>query len=272
MQLKLLILQHNKAITLTIKAYLVPIFLGVLFSRLVQPLFFPIEISLFSIDFGHITIFMLTITATLVFLGKKTVWLWFFLASSFDQIVYLVIKIDPTLGFYSLYSYIGSIIFVILSAVLFVLISIYSNSTTGIKKEESTSFRQKLIYIVTILIVIGVSRLLQVIYLNMGIPNEERSLMIMGYEVHHINHGLILIYISSHILYFFSSNNKIIKNISLLMLVLGIALINDQISYYALKEISDEAYLSFVSFIGAVFVSIIQIILLFSLKLFNYSK
>lgn len=243
------------------KSYLIPILFGVIFSRIIQFLFFPINVGKFSFDFGHISILSLVISSTLLLLGIKHIFLWISLGSSFDQLIYLIIKDNSTQTFFSAYSIFGSLIFIMLSVLLFLFI--YKDIDQNDRNIPIDFFYKKnriIIHCITTFLVILVFRISQILLIKAGIPNENRSFMILGYEIHHINHGLILIYITSNILYFF--NFKRYNILILILLSIGIALINDQITYYALKNVSDEAYLGFESLIGAIGVSICQILIL----------
>jgi hypothetical protein len=246
----------------TSKGYLLPILSGVILSRTMQVLFFPVRIGVFSIDFGHLTILLMVIGSTLLLLERKNVLLWVGVGGSFDQFVYLILKGNPEIQFFSIESIAGSTVFVALSVLVFMRVSHKNPDGNRYRPPIGKFERRKRIVVhgvITILVILSF-RLSQILLVKTGISNESRSILFMGYEIHHINSGLILVYIISHILYFLDI--KHFKSSILILLSIGIALINDQISYYALENISDAAYLSIESLSGAISISIFQIIVL----------
>jgi len=112
-----------------------------------------------------------------------------------------------------------------------------------------------------LMLAIGGFRLAQAVALHTGIPNEDRSLMFHGYEIHHINTGLVLIYVAACCLYCDIGGRRI-RGVIFGILAAGIALVNDQVVYYALKNVSDAAYNGIESLVGAVAVSSVQLLLL----------
>ena len=171
----------------------------------------------------------------------------------------LPFNVDPCLVF-SLESLTATVIFTLITWLVFLLIKQRAKPPDAIQPKRNWGSRL-FVFIAMLLLVIAVSRLLQMAALSCGIPNEGRSLIISGYEIHHTNYGLLLIYVSGHLFYFCSAAK--LKNAALVLLALGIALVYDQISYYAMSSITDAAYLSPASYAGAITIAAIPIIILF---------
>ncbi|MGA1841587.1 MAG: hypothetical protein ACMUIU_13270 [bacterium] len=239
-----------------LKQYLIPIVCGILLSRTLQPLLFPIEIGIFAINLGNIGFFFLILCGTLLIAGINTRWIWVGTAVAFDQMIYLICKSNPSFGFFSIQSILGSVIFLVISILFIMFFDVQSRTRIY------SSLKSRFFYIFLIAIVIGIFRISQLLLYKMGVSNEHRSIILLGFEIHHINFGLIMVWILAHIIYFFPLSEKL-KRISAILLAVGIAFISDQISYYALKEITDISYNQFPSFMGAFSVLIIIMILQF---------
>jgi len=84
-----------------------------------------------------------------------------------------------------------------------------------------------------------------------NLPNKSRSLMIHGVEFHHLLTGLLIISISQ-LLLLFCCNNRFIYKALVTFLVIGLALIADQVTYILIVPLSDEAFFSPFSFWGAI--------------------
>ncbi len=84
---------------------------------------------------------------------------------------------------------------------------------------------------------------------NYHIPNEERSLFIMDYEIHHAVLGSVFF-----MLYLLAQSAGLIKNrvLALLLLSLIAGFVLDQVLYIPLRECTDAAYGQMVSVIGAI--------------------
>ena len=95
--------------------------------------------------------------------------------------------------------------------------------------------------IITVIIVRGGNILAR------DIPNESRSLIIMGVEFHHLFTGFLFVHISQIILVYFNYSNSFRT-----IYVIGTALIADQITYIMIVPLNDEAFFSSFSFVGAI--------------------
>ncbi len=249
--------------TVALKSFLVPILAGICLSRIIQPLFFPLDIGTFSIDFGHVSILAATIYATLLYGGVESRFFWMSLSSSFDQLVYLAVKANQTADFFSAGSVTGSLAFVALSVFVSRWYKPFSAALGTTEVSKRNSMRNVAWFGLVLVLAIGGFRLAQAIALHTGIPNEDRSLMFHGYEIHHINTGLVLIYVAACCLYCDIGGRRT-RGVIFGLLAAGIALVNDQVAYYALKNVSDAAYNGVESLVGAVAVSSVQLLLLVS--------
>jgi hypothetical protein len=248
-----------------LKEYLIPIIFGILLSRVLQPLFFPLEIGIFAINLGNIGFFLLILCGTLLITGIKTRLIWVSMAIAFDQMIYLICRSNPSFHFFSIQSILGSIIFLIIS-ILFIMFFDVQFQT-----EIYAGLKSKIFFILLVIIVISGFRLSQFLLYKIGVSNESRSIIFLGFEIHHINFGLIMVWVSAHLIYFFPLTEKL-KKISTILLAVGIAFILDQISYYALKKITDISYNEFPSLIGAISILILFMILLFLLPVRTNEK
>jgi hypothetical protein len=243
-----------------LKEYLIPILCGILLSRLLQPLLFPLEIGIFAVNLGNIGFSLLILCGTLLIAGIKTRWIWVGMAMAFDQMIYLICKSNPSFRFFSIQSILGSLIFLVISILFIMFFDVQS------RPRIYRSLKSRFFYVFLVAIVIGIFRISQLWLYKMGVSNEHRSIILLGFEIHHINLGLLMVWISAHIIYFFPLPEKL-KRISTILLAVGIAFISDQISYYALKEITDISYNEFPSFIGAVSALILIAVLLVLLSM-----
>ena len=78
-------------------------------------------------------------------------------------------------------------------------------------------------------------------YVLIHIPNEERSLFMFGYEVHHNNIGMIGVTLLG-ILWNVLWKNKVTRILSLVGAGALLGFIWDEWFYYMLKEVTDDAY------------------------------
>ena len=86
-----------------------------------------------------------------------------------------------------------------------------------------------------------------------GIPNEQRSIMLLGVEFHHINFGIITLLAVDMLGYSRHQGNNMLV---LLVVGVGLGMLIDQSVYFALAQITDESYRSQTSLWGAIIVYI----------------
>ncbi len=88
-------------------------------------------------------------------------------------------------------------------------------------------------------------------YTMADVPNEERSLMILGVEIHHINPGGLLLIV---VALWATTRLRPLGLRTLMAVVFGVGMsfVLDESVYYALDQVSDEAYGGVASYVGAV--------------------
>jgi len=73
------------------------------------------------------------------------------------------------------------------------------------------------------------------------VPNAERSLLILGYEIHHIVQGQFMLIIS-FILMVFAGGRRWPRRLTLILVMMGELLVSDQILYYQFDLVTDARY------------------------------
>lgn len=96
---------------------------------------------------------------------------------------------------------------------------------------------------------VAIFRILNIIFRD--VPNEERSFMIGGIEIHHFVTGLLFMGLSFAVLYNFK-RSKAVTTVFSGVLVICLAMIADQISYILIFPLSDDAFFSLFSLLGAI--------------------
>jgi len=86
--------------------------------------------------------------------------------------------------------------------------------------------------------------------LNRNIPNEERSLIIAGIEVHHFVTGLFIVGFSQGIILNYRYQKTLFIGF-ITILVLGLSMMADQLTYMIMFPFSDDAFFSWFSIFGA---------------------
>ena len=84
-----------------------------------------------------------------------------------------------------------------------------------------------------------------------GVPNADRSLMLGGYEIHHINYGLLLLPLA-HLAFTRTGDRTGTRPFSVAFIGVALGLIADQCVYYMLRAVTDDAYFSVPVVLGAV--------------------
>ena len=92
--------------------------------------------------------------------------------------------------------------------------------------------------------------------LTKHLPNEERSIFIQGFEVHHANWGILGIMIIAAL----GPSGLRFNKITLMLISILSAFFLDQFSYLQLNLVSDEAYEGLISLAGAVFSGLVYMI------------
>jgi len=122
---------------------------------------------------------------------------------------------------------------------------------------------RKYFWIIPIVAVITTA-IFRISFLTMqDLPNEERSLIIAGFEIHHAFIGIaILVFLSIFIA------SRCIRNVLMIAFIYGVSagFILDQCSYLSLAEVSDVAYNDSISWIGAIAGNVVLFICLYIQK------
>lgn len=87
------------------------------------------------------------------------------------------------------------------------------------------------------------------VMVHSGVPNEERSLMVYGYEFHHIYSGTLILWMVMGVI--MVRPKWVASVIGMMIMGFAIASTADQVTYFCQSEVSDEAYGNPTSLIGA---------------------
>jgi len=113
-------------------------------------------------------------------------------------------------------------------------------------KQDITIDRQSTVVIaLSAIIAMSVYHLINV-YLKFvqHIPNEQRSIMIGGLEIHHINYGIILLAFVPLLFYAKEQITSIFSFVILILIGLIYGTVFDESFYYILDAVTDDAYFS----------------------------
>jgi hypothetical protein len=91
------------------------------------------------------------------------------------------------------------------------------------------------------------------------VANEDRSLLILGYEIHHIVEGQYLLMISL-ILTVFAGGRIWPFRISFLAGMVGILFVADEILYYQFAEVSDAGYFGWMTILSGGLMSVLMLV------------
>lgn len=223
---------------------------GVASSRLLEPLMFPVEWAGFRLSFGHLALVMLTIAAPPLYVRSAPPLFWWLLGIICDQAVFLVVA-QRGLTFFSPPSLIGS---VVLGALLLLSLRALTErrtaktSTTPVSPEIGQ--RTRYVIIAGVFATIALLHIVHLVSVHAGIPNEDRSLMVFGFEVHHINLGVLLVW-GAALLRGGCLRSHAPTWLTMAILTVGLGLVADQLTFYALRDLVDSAYQGEMSLLGA---------------------
>lgn len=222
---------------------------GLVFSRLLEPFFFPWNLGSFSIHLGHIAAVGIVVSATYLYRRRIPTSLWFSLAIFFDQMAFLIAAREIEFGFFSPASWAASAALILLNISVYKILS----RTKGMSAPDEPAFGlgQCAKTIISIVLVVAGFRVFQFLMLQADMPNEARSIVIGGLEIHHINLGVMLVWTAA-MLTAFAGRTRKTRLITGIILTIGIGMMVDQLTYYALRSVSDKAYLELASTVGAV--------------------
>lgn len=237
---------------------------GVLCSRVAESYLFPIEWGGFRASLGHVGLLLLTIAATPLFARPAPEFFWFVLAIVCDQAVYLVVA-PQGLGFYSAPSVIGSAVMITLLLLSRgALAAGHPEAASVAGSPSAIGPRTRFAVLGGVFAVVALSRIVHILGVQAGIPNEGRSMMIAGFEVHHINVGVMLVWVAA-LLREGRPSTRATVPLVMVTLTVGLGLVVDQMSFYALREAEDIAYGGPISLFGALLgVALITVMLRFA--------
>lgn len=238
------------------------VLLGVIISRLFHPIL-PIKIG----EFGF-TLSVL-VFPVLFWIGIRSIFRSDHLTNSLLKLLFSInggIIIDEFMylsfrsGGVAYWSEISIIFPFIVALVMFGFLIILKNYTEFEYRESYSHY-----YILLLLVIPVISflffRISQTYLRTMGVPNDARSLIIMGYEIHHAAQGTFLIIISYPILLYSNLNEKIKKIVSIIFIT-GCSFVADQYLYMFYFEPTDALYFNMISTGGGFICTLFLLILI----------
>jgi len=112
----------------------------------------------------------------------------------------------------------------------------------------------------TMIAVVIVFRLHHKLMVTAGVPNEDRSMLVNGYEIHHIASGsvvLLLLGLAAQVAPRMAASTVFAAAVGG-----GIGMVGDQVVYYSLLEVSDASYGSTFSLVGSLTFVLIYAVLI----------
>lgn len=163
-----------------------------------------------------------------------------------DGFIYLILT-QKNINYWDYTSVIGSLA----ALILLIIIAYFSKNYTNAEQHEFPEFKHLAIFTFTTVLIISVYRLTNICMLAKDVPNEGRSLTMFGYEIHHICHGLIITTFITILKWMDVKLNSWVRIFFYGLAGIGLGSISDQIVYYAMNPLTDEAYFSNLSLYGA---------------------
>ena len=251
------------AITLQLALFYTTI--GVIVTRILS-IIFPLSIGVFEIHISFIAMIVLcwstitllspvqdrpsarTIAATFTSIG-----------SILDETFWMVVRNPPLIpdspaqvGYWSA----ESMIFTIFSFALLMLLTWLAISKWHNYKPIPRLTWWEILFFILVMYAGLVAFQMSQASIRFEIPNAERSLMIFGYEIHHIVQGQFILMIAT-IIMLTASGRPLPRRISFILATLGCLFVADQILYYQFDLVTDERYFGAVTRIsGAIACSI----------------
>lgn len=244
-----------------INSYLIVV-LAVLTSRVWTTLVGPFEFSAYVLYLGHVGLWLIFFLGPILMLkGAKGVpqpkgadvaflvgvgW-------TTDQFLFLILREDPQQSYWGLPSLLGTIILTGAVLVTLWLLSWRQGVVAERHPGDIVISRLDLSWRILFWSIVGLLawfRLSSVIGVLLKVSNEEVSLFILGYEIHHICWGTLAI-IGAGLLFLRSlPTRKGLRNVSLLMSV-GLGITADELLYYMERTMTLESYVALPSLLGA---------------------
>jgi len=266
---------RDSVITLQLALFYTTI--GVITTRFLS-IIFPVTLGDFEI---HISFFAMIVlcwsTITLIFPMQTTPHIrtiattFISIGSILDETFWMIVRNPPLVpgspdqvGYWSL----ESMIFTIFSfTILILLIWLATSKWREYKPIPQLTWWEILIFILILYAGLIAFQMSQA-SIRFEVPNAERSLMILGYEIHHIVQGQFILMIAI-ILMLTASGRPLPRRISFILATLGCLFVADQILYYQFDSVTDERYFGTVTRISGAFACSIMACRLIYLKLKN---
>jgi hypothetical protein len=161
-----------------------------------------------------------------------------------DETLWLIVRNPPLLadapvqvGYWSLQSLISSLLGILLFSVGVITARYYWSEPQDMPKLKRKHWIIAASVLIGGLIFFHVSQAM----IRYDVANQDRSLLIMGYEIHHIVEGQILLFISI-ILILFAGGRLWPSRIAFGLSMVGMLFVADEILYYQFVDVSDAAY------------------------------
>lgn len=205
-------------------------------------------IWMFVADAGYIALFHLHVSighlaylSLLVLLPFRLQTHWIWIASStlaLLDLLHLIYQTNdlkpPSWSQYSLFIMIAVLLLLVLAIAL-----------SRIKQDIAVSRQSTVIIAFSTIFAMSVYHLINV-YLKFVqlVPNEQRSIMIGGLEIHHINYGIILLAFVPLLCHAKEKTTGIFSFAILILIGLIYGTVFDESFYYMLDAVTDDAYFS----------------------------
>lgn len=221
--------------------------LGVFLAR-VSWLLFPIQLDQFQFYLSSPAILLMTWCAIRIAIcwpqkisKKDSLCFVVCVGIVFDQLIYLIVREDSSFGAFGSVSLLGSFLIGAVFLIFSFLLSIRTGIETKDKDLTKPSTRVIILFVTIQFITILGYRFINIYMFENGIPNSDRSLMLSGFEIHHIVTGAIILAIGVSLIVF-SRGSRVFYRVGFLMVSIGIPMVTDEWLYYSYSTVTDERY------------------------------
>lgn len=249
----------------TLQLALIYTTIGIIITRILSVIF-PLSIGVFEIHvsfFAMIVLCWSSITLLSPTQGEPSmrtiVAIFISIGSILDETLWMIVRNPPLIpdspdqvGYWS----VESMIFTIFSFALLMLLTWLATLKWPNYKPFPRLTWWEILFFILVMYAGLVAFQMSQASIRFEIPNSERSLMILGYEIHHIVQGQFILMIAT-ILMLTASGRPLPRRISFILATLGCLFVADQILYYQFDFVTDERYFGAVTRIsGAIACSI----------------
>lgn len=249
----------------TLQLALIYTTIGIIITRILSVIF-PLSIGVFEI---HVSFFAMIVLcwSSITLLSptqrepsmRTIVAIFISIGSILDETLWMIVRNPPLIpdspdqvGYWS----VESMIFTIFSFALLMLLTWLATSKWPNYKPFPRLTWWEILFFILVMYAGLVAFQMSQASIRFEIPNSERSLMILGYEIHHIVQGQFILMIAT-ILMLTASGRPLPRRISFILATLGCLFVADQILYYQFDFVTDERYFGAVTRIsGAIACSI----------------